>query len=437
MNAMMALLSTQTTPTTLSNGKIDSNSESNSTFAMMLGNLQTSSEHAQAEAPTSLTNQVELNEWIASFIGLEVDIDTLQENELIQSFLDVLPDDLAGSLMQLLGLLNNEQTDMSLHSSEDTDDNWSQSLLDVLNVNNQEKIKLSEETVMDMVNDWPEEQLALVGVLLSYIQAEQRTDQKLSLNTERKIDQLFPVLKGENQSIERQLARIIHHLQNVLQERTGDSLMKGQTTSPNQTFKEAMNQLMATGKDDMPLLRTAGNERPLNQGLFLPQNGIELGQLMSRSQQATIHIGEHQPKQVQQEQLLKQFEQMMQRGAFRKNEAGMNTFSVKLYPQHLGRIDIQLTQINGVLIARLLTSSSGARELVESQLQQLRQAFINQNLTVERVEVSQQQQSAIKDEDSSNKQQSKDQQDRKERDTDESQETFQEFLEELTINEEV
>src|SRR5690625_1090725 len=75
--------------------------------------------------------------------------------------------------------------------------------------------------------------------------------------------------------------------------------------------------------------------------------GHEFNQMMTRAEQATIHLGEHLPKEVQEKQFIRQFQTILQRGVFLQTPQGLNTFSIKLFPEHLGRLDIQFSQMNG------------------------------------------------------------------------------------------
>ncbi|MFC0214340.1 flagellar hook-length control protein FliK [Paenibacillus chartarius] len=62
-----------------------------------------------------------------------------------------------------------------------------------------------------------------------------------------------------------------------------------------------------------------------------------------------------------------------------------------LHPEHLGQVDVKITlQSNGQLVAQFMADNAAGRQLLESQLPQLRQALQNQGLQVERLEVSQQ-----------------------------------------------
>lgn len=66
----------------------------------------------------------------------------------------------------------------------------------------------------------------------------------------------------------------------------------------------------------------------------------------------------------------------------------MNRMELQLYPEHLGRLQIQVMMKNGVLTAQIHAETEMAKEAIESQLQQLKETFQEKQLQVEAVEVS-------------------------------------------------
>lgn len=70
---------------------------------------------------------------------------------------------------------------------------------------------------------------------------------------------------------------------------------------------------------------------------------------------------------------------------------GMTEAKISLYPEHLGQVDIKITMLNGQVVATFITEHSGAKELLEQQMSQLRIALQSQGLQVEKLEVTQNQ----------------------------------------------
>ncbi|MCM3611998.1 flagellar hook-length control protein FliK [Planococcus sp. MERTA32b] len=78
-----------------------------------------------------------------------------------------------------------------------------------------------------------------------------------------------------------------------------------------------------------------------------------------------------------------------------KNSMRMTTsaestqIKVNISPDHLGHLDIRLTETNGRIAAQIFTSSMAAKDALDLQLNQLRSTLIQQGLTVEKIEVVQ------------------------------------------------
>ncbi|WP_318615418.1 flagellar hook-length control protein FliK [Sporosarcina sp. YIM B06819] len=88
------------------------------------------------------------------------------------------------------------------------------------------------------------------------------------------------------------------------------------------------------------------------------------------------------------EALVREMQNVFKRANFGQT-GGTNRLLVKLYPEHLGQVRIELLQVNGIMTARILASTALGKEMLDSQLNQLRQAFLQQNLQVERIDVTQ------------------------------------------------
>ncbi|MGE7947307.1 flagellar hook-length control protein FliK [Lysinibacillus sp. NPDC093688] len=93
-------------------------------------------------------------------------------------------------------------------------------------------------------------------------------------------------------------------------------------------------------------------------------------------------------KPAQSEALLKEMQAIINRAQI-SNAQGITRLTLKLYPENLGTIRIELVQNDGVLTARLLASTAHGRELLDSQAHQLKQAFVQQNIQVDRLDIAQ------------------------------------------------
>lgn len=70
-------------------------------------------------------------------------------------------------------------------------------------------------------------------------------------------------------------------------------------------------------------------------------------------------------------------------------KGGVAEATLSLFPEHLGQVDVKITMQNGHVVAQFMTEHSGARDLLENQMSQLRAALQSQGLQVEKLEVSQ------------------------------------------------
>lgn len=70
-------------------------------------------------------------------------------------------------------------------------------------------------------------------------------------------------------------------------------------------------------------------------------------------------------------------------------KGGVAEASITLFPENLGQVDVKITMQNGNLIAQFVTQHTGAKDMLEQQMSQLRLALQSQGLQVERLEVTQ------------------------------------------------
>lgn len=70
-------------------------------------------------------------------------------------------------------------------------------------------------------------------------------------------------------------------------------------------------------------------------------------------------------------------------------KGGIAEATISLFPENLGQVDVKITMQNGHLVAQFMTEHSGAKDLLEQQMNQLRAALQSQGLQVEKLEVTQ------------------------------------------------
>ncbi|MNW59386.1 Flagellar hook-length control protein FliK [compost metagenome] len=70
-------------------------------------------------------------------------------------------------------------------------------------------------------------------------------------------------------------------------------------------------------------------------------------------------------------------------------KGGIAEATITLFPENLGQVDVKITMQNGNLIAQFNTAHSGAKDMLEQQMSQLRAALQSQGIQVEKLEVTQ------------------------------------------------
>ncbi|WHT47014.1 flagellar hook-length control protein FliK [Sporosarcina thermotolerans] len=138
----------------------------------------------------------------------------------------------------------------------------------------------------------------------------------------------------------------------------------------------------------------------------------------------------------QSESLVRELQVLFKRSNFGQVN-GTNRMLIKLYPEHLGQIRIELVETNGVISARILASTALAKGMLDSQLHQLKHAFTQQNIQVDRIDIAQsiQESSRNEREQSFNEHFEREQHAEKEKTDNHSEEnqSFEEYLLELEV----
>ena len=142
----------------------------------------------------------------------------------------------------------------------------------------------------------------------------------------------------------------------------------------------------------------------------------------------------------QSEALAKEIQNLLNRSQLSNNQ-GTIRLVLKLFPENLGQIRIEVMQKDGLMQARLLATTAVGKELLDSNLNQLKSAFVAQNIQMERIDVAQSLQDAERNNRDQNflnnffRQQQEEQEEKK--DGEDEQQSFGEFLTEEFLTEEV
>lgn len=109
-------------------------------------------------------------------------------------------------------------------------------------------------------------------------------------------------------------------------------------------------------------------------------------QQMSKTEQLVLMLDKSgQP--VSSEQLMAQFEKILANSQLLKS-GGTQRLFIKLHPDHLGLLKVELIQKDSAIIARIVATNSTAKDILESQLQSLKNAFSLQNIQLDKIDIS-------------------------------------------------
>lgn len=109
---------------------------------------------------------------------------------------------------------------------------------------------------------------------------------------------------------------------------------------------------------------------------------------MSKVEQYFIHVNPTQNTYSVDQQVIEQFEKIMNSSRFLSQPNGRMQLSIMLRPDHLGEMRINFTQINGEMIVKIAVHSGATRDLLERNLQQLRHVFSPHQVVIERQEIT-------------------------------------------------
>lgn len=149
------------------------------------------------------------------------------------------------------------------------------------------------------------------------------------------------------------------------------------------TFTSLEEKLSATtSSQEGPMTSKSGLVRTDSFSGFLQHHQI------SKLEQLTVALNQNDKLHTSSE-MIKKFESILLKSHF-SNMGGAQRLLIKLAPEHLGSLRIELLQRESGLVAKILTTTMTAKDLLESQVNGLKQAFGNQNIQVERIEITQQ-----------------------------------------------
>lgn len=172
---------------------------------------------------------------------------------------------------------------------------------------------------------------------------------------------------------------------------------------------------------------------PLNQTVMIGDLQLQT------QQQSPVLTLEKGGQAVGADEFIKSFESLLSKANF-TNQNGVQRLFVRLTPENLGTLQIELIQKDGQLVAKIIANTQKGKELLESQIQGLRVSLAAQGIDFDEIDLEQSQDTHFQEQSPSEERrnQHEHQEDQNVRDHDE--ELFSGFssvLEESIINQEI
>lgn len=110
-------------------------------------------------------------------------------------------------------------------------------------------------------------------------------------------------------------------------------------------------------------------------------------QPLSKVEQYVIYMNQSETTQPMDKQLIDQFQQVMRTSRFLSLNNGVNQLSIALRPDNLGEMMVRFTEINGEMTLKIIVTSQAARQMLESNIHQLKNMFSPHQVVIEEREV--------------------------------------------------
>ncbi|MQR96520.1 flagellar hook-length control protein FliK [Fictibacillus phosphorivorans] len=270
-------------------------------------------------------------------------------------------------------------------SSELLDNETVQSLLNDLPPEMKEVVEKLLESEIDFsdiaINPSPEMKLALLLQLVVNEEVEPFSQKNQKQITEM-ISRWFPGIKlDQKDSLTKQTEQIFGEIKKLLSE---------SSSNDKNTFLKVFETLSAEKKvksfADQAFQRYVPTAKSVETNVSASKDLQTVQSPLSPIEQWTLKVpvtgGEG-----QKEQFVREVQQIISRGKLFVTESGFTKMQIRLTPEHLGNIEIQLIQKHGEITAKIIASSQGAKDALDSQLTQLKQAFTSQDIDFEKIDV--------------------------------------------------
>ncbi|WAA10717.1 flagellar hook-length control protein FliK [Fervidibacillus albus] len=220
---------------------------------------------------------------------------------------------------------------------------------------------------------------------------------------------VFPVPFNQNKfQIDQQVKEVLAKNEMIQETGNGNKMIRiplNESTPISNENMEQMNQNDENAFDSFSFNWTS--ESSVKEGKLLEEQMNEMGDISvkgneksdrslfvaakSQSNQLTVpneslQLVDEDNQPITYKQFERDFSTILSRGNYIKN-GNVQRLTVKLHPEHLGSLKIELIQKQGEIVAKITSSTERAKELLETQLSSLRHAFAQQNINVNRIDL--------------------------------------------------
>jgi len=134
------------------------------------------------------------------------------------------------------------------------------------------------------------------------------------------------------------------------------------------------------------LQNIVGNQSSVEE-LHIPQTVNISNQPLSKVEQYVIYLNQGGASQSEDKQFIDQFQQVMRTSRFLSFNNGVNQLSIALRPDNLGEMMVRFTELDGEMTVKIIVSSQSARQMLESNIHQLKNMFSPHQVVIEEREM--------------------------------------------------
>ncbi|WP_027963190.1 flagellar hook-length control protein FliK [Halalkalibacillus halophilus] len=364
-------------------------------FGELLANTSESKNHVLMDSDKGGSLEELMKNLEEIFSELVGELEELTDGPLSElsgeELLEAIPDDVLDSLISNLNELS-ELNDQKLESVLEglSNELGLDETLNVLGKALTESLINQIETGSEGSNQMNPEEIAMFVLPGQSSQnvlsnSNGNTDSSMQQKTESVLARLASIVMQTSQSNQQQAdskwQQLLQQVRAVKEEQMNLSQLQGRQSTDGKTIRQAIHSILNENQVN-------GQDR--NSQMSFGQVRADQGEWsnqMSKVEQFTIHINRPSvgtsSNQSSQQQMIEQLQKIIQSSQFGKTN-GTNQLNIQLKPANLGNMSLQFTQVDGQTMVKISVMSYAAKEMVESNLNQLRHMFQPNQVVVER-----------------------------------------------------